>query len=154
VHTGEAGATPRDWLETYFRQLKEARDRHALAHPERPYVIGVYGTGGVLEWGYRQGFVGAFWQSVSFGTAGNTYPSRPWCHTNRFQFNREQVLEHEGWNVVPGADPDMDWGDGGTWTLADPLAQQLFELEEDEKAAVAAQLQQFLPFWGGLLDVK
>jgi hypothetical protein len=138
----------KDWIEAYFKQIKDARDAYAQRNPDRYYLIGVYGTGGVLEWCYRQGYVSFFWQSLSTGTAGNVFPSRPWCHDNRFQFNREIALKNANWNVVPGADPDMDWGDGGTWTLLDPLAQNLLALEVRE---LQLQLQRLFQLWGPLL---
>jgi hypothetical protein len=48
---------------------------------------------------------------------------------NRWQFNKESGLKAAGWidapdhEVVTGADPDVDWGDGGTWNLTASLAQ-------------------------------
>jgi len=34
-------------------------------------------------------------------------------------------LAAAGWNVVPGGDPDADWGDGGSWSLRDTVLSDL-----------------------------
>ncbi len=128
-------AQAQQWIEGYFTALKQARDTYTTQNPDRPYLIGLYANGETNRWCYRQGIVDMFWQSGSTGSTGNTLPTdgfnwappiplRPWYHANRWQFNIDKGLKAAGWTVVPGADPDADWGDGGAWTLADPLVQQ------------------------------
>lgn len=36
--------------------------------------------------------------------------------------------------AVPRADPDADWGDGGTWNLRDPLLADLEQISSLVKA--------------------
>jgi hypothetical protein len=128
----------------YFELVKAERDAYVQRNPDRYYLIGLYGNGGVNRWAYEQGIVNLFWQSVSSLSTGNTMPNRPWYHANRWQFNREVNLEAAGWKVagkeiVDGADPDVDWDDGGTWTVSDPLELRLERLERQ-------RLQRLLPF--------
>lgn len=157
VVTGTS-ATPQQWLLTYFQQLAAARDLHAKG-AGRYYRIGIYGSGGVLQWGYgqqaltgQQGFVDSFWQSLSSGTSGNIFPSRPWYHANRCQYTGTgSGMPPLPWTVISSADPDMDWGDGGTWTQTDPLAQQLADLEDVEIRAVFSSFLTTLTRFVGLL---
>jgi hypothetical protein len=134
-------------IRDYLTLVKAERDRYAQTNPGRYYTIGLYSNGGVARWAYDQGIVSSFWQSVSTGSTGNTPPNRPWFHANRWQFNKETGLQPH-WPFVPGADPDADWGDGGTWTLIDPLARELSDLEDQE---VRQFIQTFLPVFSGLL---
>jgi hypothetical protein len=132
------GATARAWIENYFRLVAAARDAYAQRNPERYYLIGAYASGEVLRWCYEQGLVSSFWQTVSFAFNGSEPPRWPWYHANRWQY---QYIDEKHplpapWNCVPGADPDADWGDGGTWSLADPLAQSLRQLEEQGEAVI------------------
>ena len=122
-------ADSRQRIRDYFTLIKRERDAYARRNPDRHYLIGLYGNGEVNRWCYEQGIVSMFWQSTSPGGTGNVLPRRPWYHGNRWQFNREAGLAAAGWNHVPGADPDVDWGDGGTWSLAGPLAQELEQWE-------------------------
>jgi hypothetical protein len=135
-------------IENYLKLIKEERDSYARLNPGRYYLIGLYANGAVNRWAYEQGVVSMFWQSLSTGSSGNTPPNRPWYHANRWQFNDQDGL-NPLWPFVQGADPDADWGDGGTWSLLEPLAQDLSQLEDLEKTGQL--LQTFLPLWGGLL---
>jgi len=104
----------------YFQLVRAERDAYARNHPGRYYLIGVYGKAATLEWCYKESTgVSMFWQSASTGTS-NQRPNRPWCHANRWQIAIDSTLRHAtpAWNVVPGADPDVDWSDGGTWRLS------------------------------------
>ena len=134
-------------IDGYLSLVKAERDKYAEQHPGRYYTIGLYSNGGVAGWAYKQGIVSEFWQSVSTGSTGNTAPNRPWFHANRWQFNREVGLQPH-WPYVNGADPDADWYDGGTWTLTDPLALELADMEDQEARAF---LRQFVPVLEGLL---
>jgi hypothetical protein len=144
-------------IEDYFTLVKTERDSYAQRNPGRYYLIGLYANGEVNRWAYEQGIVSAFWQSVSFGSSGNPLPRRPWYHANRWQFNKDDNLKavwgyvdghHIRHSYVEGADPDADWGDGGTWSLVTPLAQELSQLEDRE----ARQLfQNFVVPFAGLL---
>ena len=109
-----------EWIKTYFSNIKTARDTY-FNLTDRYYLIGAYAPGATLKLLYTQGIVTHFWQSAGFGHTGSKPPLWPWYHANRWQFNKETNLEAAGWKVVPGADPDVDWGDGGTWSLSDGL---------------------------------
>lgn len=120
-------------IKRYFELIKAERDAYEQRHPDRHYLIGLYAKGEVNRWVYEQGIVTFFWQSTSIG-GSNAVPRRPWYHANRWQFSKESELEAAGWTVkvaghdvevVAGADPDADWGDGGTWTANDQLEQRL-----------------------------
>jgi len=133
----------------YFELVKSERDAYAQAHPDHYYLIGVYANGGVNRWCYEQGIVSIFWQSNSPGGSGNRLPERPWYHANRWQYSKETELEGAGWRFVRGADPDLDWGDGGTWNLMDPLEQRLLELDQRQKIDA---FQKLYPYWANLID--
>lgn len=120
-------------IQHYFELVKAERDAYARKNPDRYYLIGLYAKGEVNRWVYEKGIVNLFWQSTSTG-GSNALPNRPWYHANRWQFNKESGLVAAGWTVAPpppprevvgGADPDVDWEDGGTWTLNDPLERKL-----------------------------
>jgi hypothetical protein len=130
------------WVLSYFSQVKTARDDFAAQNPDHYYLIGMYCCGEVLRWCYQQGIVSSFWQPLSYGHHGSQPPQWPWCHANRWQY-RENVA----FCGIGGADPDTDWGDGGDWSLADPLTQRLNGLEDREGGAI------LLNFFRGLLDL-
>jgi hypothetical protein len=118
------------WVKGYFEKIRDARD--ALFAQGGPYyLIGAYAAGKTLQLLYEQGIVTYFWQATSYGHSGSRPPLWPWFHVNRWQFNREVGLANAGWTlpgpppveVVRGADPDVDWGDGGTWNLNDNVAR-------------------------------
>jgi glycoside hydrolase-like protein len=113
-----------NWVLSYFTNIKAARDAY-FARTDRYYLIGVYAPGGALELLYKQGIVSHFWQAGSSGRTGSHPPRWPWFHLNRWQYQG---------NVAPicgiqQPDPDADWGDGGLWSLSDPLAVELDQLE-------------------------
>jgi hypothetical protein len=120
------------WLRAYFTKIGEARDA-MFAQGGPYYLIGVYAPGKTLQLLYDQGVVTYFWQPLSSGRNGSHPPLWPWFHVNRWQFNNETGLANAGWTikgqnnqqveVVNGADPDVDWGDGGTWNLNDTMAR-------------------------------
>jgi hypothetical protein len=121
-----AGTTTGTWIEHYFRLIYDERSAWEAQHPDRPYLIGVYGSGRVLRELYKLGIVDAFWQAMSTGwdesrPADNLWP---WPHANRWQYQGDETF-----CGIKGVDPDADWGDGGTWTLADPLARALIRQE-------------------------
>lgn len=125
------GPNAKAYITDYFSKVAATRDTYFANNPDRYFLIGVYAAGAVLEWLYEQGIVSYFWQSPSTGTAGNQPPNRPWYHANRWQF-RGIDANHPfpgGWNCISGADPDADWGDGGSWFLNDDLNQQLIDME-------------------------
>jgi hypothetical protein len=127
------GGDPHDeeWIKTYFQEIATARDAFAQQHPDSYFLIGVYGVGGVLEWLYEQGLVSYFWQSPSSGGTGNESQHRPWYHANRWQFLGINAANPfpGGWHCIDGADPDADWGDGGSWFLTDDLNRQLMDAQ-------------------------
>lgn len=133
-------------IKDYITKIKEERDKYATAHPERPYQIGLYTSGTTSSWCYEQGIVDMFWQPLSSGRPGNAPPNWPWYHANRWQWNQETALVAAGWTVpggrevLDGADPDADWGDGGTWNFRDPL------LTVQDTALLNDLLQSFRPF--------
>ena len=122
-------ARDKDWITTYFVEIAAARDAFAQQHPDSYFLIGAYAVGGALEWLYEQGVVTFFWQTPSLGSTGQQPPNRPWYHANRWQFLGvdNQNPFPGNWNCVPGADPDVDWGDGGSWFVTDDLNQQLID---------------------------
>jgi hypothetical protein len=142
-----SGTDAQKWIEGYLSLIKDERDKYVQQFPGRYYTIGLYSNGGVAGWAYKQGIVSEFWQSVGAGSTGNNAPYRPWFHANRWQFNREKGLSPK-WAFVEGADPDADWYDGGTWTLSDPLSQELEEVENQEAHAF---IKRFIPIIQGLL---
>jgi hypothetical protein len=152
----------RQRIKDYFTLVKNARDAYAQGNPDRYYLIGLYGNGAVNRWCYDQGIVSFFWQSVSPAGTGNrlpgefawdpdALPGRPWFHANRWQYNKEKGLEAGGWKHVPGADPDVDWGDGGTWSLANPLARELDMLEQMEAIRNAVEHGARFDMFGNLV---
>jgi len=130
VLNGLSAADAKDHILQYFQLVKAERDAYAQAHPGRYYLIGAYGKASTLEWCYRDpaGAVSLFWQSASTGSS-NRFPRRPWCHAHRWQLADQSRLDHT-WGVIRGADPDADWGDGGTWRLNTPLATALEQAED------------------------
>jgi hypothetical protein len=139
IDAGEAGGPHAEALvSTYFTEIAAQRDAYVQTHPDRPFEIGVYAPGKVLEWGYSRGLVSGFWQSVSSGAAGNAYGTRPWGHASRWQYqatSKDHSLPAP-WPCIDGIDPDVDWGDGGQWNLNDRPALTLTELEFREGAAI------------------
>jgi hypothetical protein len=135
VGTAAQVATAKSWITQYVTLLKRARDDYAVQNPDRPYLVGLYTNGEVLRWCYEAGDLDMFWQSGSGGTSGNTWPNnRPWFHASRWQFNVDAGLAAAGWTAIHGADPDADWGDGGTWNLRDPLWADLEQISSIVKA--------------------
>jgi hypothetical protein len=137
-----AGTTEGQWLTQYFQQIVAARDAYTAQNPDRPYLIGVYAGGRVCMELYKLGMVDMFWQTMSPGFDGSAPAQHhwPWCHANRWQYNGDRPY-CGGLNQV---DPDMDWGDGGTWLLTDPLNQSLEALEN---AAAQQRLHDFMQQW-------
>ena len=123
------GPNGKSYVLQYFEKVAAARDAFQQQHPDRYYLIGAYATGAMLEALYEQGIVSYFWQSPSPGGSGNTWPNRPWCHVNRWQFRFVDGAHPVpgNWNCISGADPDADWGDGGSWYLTNTLSQQLID---------------------------
>jgi hypothetical protein len=136
----------RNWITTYFEGVRDARIAYLLQNPNRYYLIGVYGSGAVLRWCYEQGIVSYFWQAVSSGYSGSGLNHFPWYHANRWQYQREANIP-SSWTVDRAADPDADWGDGGTWILTDPLAINLQLLE-----ALGVVIKVLFQKFGDLLD--
>jgi hypothetical protein len=127
--TGNANA--KDWITTYFTEIAAARDAYAQQHPDSYFLIGAYAVGGALQWLYEQGLISFFWQTPSTGSTGQAKPNRPWYHANRWQFKGTDAANPfpGGWPCVDGADPECDWGDGGSWFITDDLNQQLVDAE-------------------------
>ena len=76
---------------------------------------------------------------------------RPWYHANRWQFNREASLQAAGWTYTAsrtGADPDVDWGDGGTWNLATQLVSDFEAVIQVVKGVAAGAI---FNMWGNLV---
>lgn len=126
------GASNESWITTYFEKIKAARDDFS-ARTGRHYLIGVYGVGKIMQALYAQGIVSHFWQAGSSGRNGSKPPNWPWFHANRWQYQADKSICGIGGtsadNKPFGIDPDADWGDGGTWSLADPLTQAMINVE-------------------------
>lgn len=149
------------WILTYFKNIQTARDNYA-SQTGRYYLIGVYGNGRIMQALYNQGIVSHFWAPGS-QRSGSRPPRWPWYHVNRWQYNDEQGL-YKGGNICSmaskttdakgldhysGPDPDADWGDGGVWSLTDPVAVSLNLLEQQELNDLQSALQKN---WGQLTD--
>jgi hypothetical protein len=153
IDSGKAGGPHAEAaIAGYFEEIAAALDAHVNSHPDRPYRIGVYGSGTVLEWCYTRGIVSGFWQSVSFGAAGNEYGKRPWGHASRwqYQFNGDGHHLPAVWDCTSlnqSIDPDVDWGDGGQWNQRDRPARELTELEDQERSGAILRvfIHQVLP---------
>jgi hypothetical protein len=130
------GTTEGQWIKEYFEQIAAQRDAHTAQNPDRPYLIGVYAGGDVCKELYKLGIVDMFWQAGSPGWAGSQPAQHhwPWSHLNRWQYTGDQSY----CGNLTQVDPDMDWGDGGSWSLTDPLNQSLERLET---AALLQRLQ-------------
>jgi hypothetical protein len=145
----------RQWIEQYFELIKAARDAYAITNPDRFYEIGVYGCGAILQWCYEQGIASSFWQAVSSGHNGSKPPRWPWYHCNRWQYQFTGDKHSIAWTcatatLVQGPDPDADWGDGGTWSLTDPITARLNALGQATASNDIGSALQNL--WGGLVD--
>ncbi len=129
--TPPGDARDKDWITTYFTEIAAARDAFAQQHPDLYFLIGAYAVGGALEWLYEQGLVSFFWQTPSPGSTGQQPPNRPWYHANRWQFKGVDASNPfpGNWNCIGGADPDADWGDGGSWFVTDDLNQRLIDAQ-------------------------
>lgn len=46
---------------------------------------------------------------------------------------KERTFRTPNYNLVGGADPDADWGNGGTWNHSNPYAKELIEYRQWEK---------------------
>ena len=113
------------WIRTYVAFIKQGYDAYLATHPNRPYLIGIYGSGRPLRWCYEQGIASGFWQAGSMCQTESAPPRWPWPHATRWQ--DEVKTDHFDPKIctIGGQDLDADWGDGGTWSLADPLAHEL-----------------------------
>lgn len=127
-------ATAKPAILAYIAAVKKAQDDYVAKNPDRPYLIGLYTNGQVLQWCYENGDLDMFWQSASTGTHMNGFPNRPWYHANRWQYSFDALFQTAGWTALKGADPDADWADGGRWNLRDPL---LIDLEEISQLTTA-----------------
>jgi hypothetical protein len=145
------GALNESWIKTYFENIKTARDAFS-ARTGRHYLIGVYGVGKIMQALYAQGIVSHFWQSGSSGRTGNKPPNWPWYHANRWQYQADKAIcGIGGINSAGnpfGMDPDVDWGAGGTWSLASSLSQQL---ETIEGISTALKHGANFGMWGNLV---
>jgi hypothetical protein len=145
--SGSALTTAKTWILNYISLIKAERDTYVAAHPDFPYMIGLYANGEVLRWCYVQGDLDMFWQTVSTQTSGSAYPNRPWYHANRWQYSWAPDFKAAGWTTWIGADPDADWGDGGRWNLRNPLVNQLDRVRLSALMSIPymARLYNFLP---------
>jgi hypothetical protein len=144
------GASNEDWIKSYFTNIKAARDDYS-ARTGRHYLIGVYGVGRIMKALYAQGIVSHFWQSGSTGRSGNKSPNWPWYHANRWQYQADKAICGIGGVKAGkpfGIDPDADWGDGGIWSLASPLSQQM---ELMEQLTTAIEHGATFDNWGNLV---
>lgn len=149
------------WILTYFENIRKARDSYA-SQTGRYYLIGVYGNGRIMQALYTQGIVSHFWAPAS-QRSGSKPPHWPWYHVNRWQYTNEEGLfnggnicsmahkgkDKEGKDVFSGPDPDADWGDGGVWSLTDPVTLSFNLLEQQELNDLHSALQKN---WGQLTD--
>ncbi|HUJ31228.1 MAG TPA: glycoside hydrolase domain-containing protein [Candidatus Acidoferrum sp.] len=104
------------WLKQYIADIQTAYATYLTTHPQRPFLIGVYGCGATVRVAYEQGIATGLWQSGSECTAESIPPRWPWPHATRWQY-AGNIATVAG---IGTPDPDVDWGDGGEWSLHDP----------------------------------
>jgi hypothetical protein len=129
--------TRRREILNYFTGVKEGYydylDAHWNAVPIAiPYAIGVYAPYNVLTWCFEQGITSYYWQVNSFGNHDNL---NAWPHDNLFQVGPDQAYPdpmyggYDGHGIWQGVapercyihdkmDPDVSWGDEGSWLLS------------------------------------
>jgi len=145
---GENDDSKKPWIQGYASGIKQAYDEYIATHPNRPYLIGIYGSGRPLRWLYEQGIVSGFWQAGSMCQIESAPPRWPWPHATRWQY---MVSPPSNPKIcgIGGEDLDADWGDGGTWSYHSQLAQELLDFE---LRAAVAQFRKLFPTWANLLD--
>jgi hypothetical protein len=126
-------AESKNWIQAYATGIKQAYDAYITTHPNRPYLIGIYGSGLAMRWLYEheQGVVSHFWQAASMCRTESAPPRWPWPHATRWQtFPSPPFNPNVG--GIAGEDLDCDWGDGGDWSLNDDFNPALgrFELQQ------------------------
>jgi hypothetical protein len=136
------------WIQGYVRGIKDAYETYLATHPNRPYLIGIYGSGRVLRWCYEDGIASGFWQAGSMCQIESGPPRWPWPHATRWQYLVNPPFDIRICNIR-GLDMDADWGDGGTWTLQSQVAQDLLAAEV---RAARELLRRFFPAFANLLD--
>lgn len=125
---GVPTSNDQEWIQKYVELIKEGHDAYLTIHPNRPYLIGIYGSGAPLRWSYEKGAASGFWQAGSMCQNESAPPRWPWPHATRWQYMVSPPSQPMICGI-PGEDLDADWGDGGTWTLTDPLARELARQE-------------------------
>jgi len=162
------------WIVAYFRNIGTVRDNFAI-QTGLYYLIGVYGNGRIMDTLYKNGVVSHFWAPLS-RRSGSKPPRWPWYHVNRWQYTNEEGLylggnlcamvsrtqkkDNQGNPILDqngnptfnygGPDPDADWGDGGTWSLTDPITQQFNTFRGTAAAAAISEILHKL--WNGLTE--
>jgi Domain of unknown function (DUF1906) len=137
------------WLTGYIADIKAAYNDYIAANPNRPYLMGVYGTGLTCGWMYEQGIVSHFWQAASMCRKNSAPPFWPWPHATRWQtFPNPPFNPAVG--GIGGEDLDCDWGDGGNWSLSDGLNPDLMRVELQAVLDALAQIKRAV--FGNLLD--
>lgn len=143
-------AESKSWIQAYATGIKQAYDTYITTHPNRPYLIGIYGSGLAMRWLYEheQGVVSHFWQAASMCRTESAPPRWPWPHATRWQTFPSPPFEP---NVggIRGEDLDCDWGDGGDWSLNDDFNPALGRFELQQLINLFTRLQRA---FGNLLD--
>jgi hypothetical protein len=134
-----------DWIAKYVKGINTAYDAYLTTHPNRPYLIGIYGRGSTLRVCYNQGIASGLWQAASVCTTESEPPRWPWPHATRWQYDGNIPVAIGGIGLP---DPDADWGDGGDWSITDPLNTELILFENASFSDILSDLSD--PF-GGLL---
>jgi len=131
------------WIQQWVTGIQTAYATYLTTHPQRPYLIGVYGCGATVRVCYQQGIATGLWQSASECTAESIPPRWPWPHATRWQYDGN--ISTVGGIGTP--DPDAVWGDGGEWSIHDPLNVEVIAYEQS-LANVGVGL---INYFGGLL---
>ena len=78
--------------------------------------------------------------------------SARWSPEHKKDNNGNVILDQNGNPTFnySGPDPDADWGDGGTWSLTDPIAQHFNAFRATAVAAAISEILQKL--WNGLTE--
>jgi len=112
----------RHFVEEYLEGVRDGfnqylTDMQAQHKPAVNYLIGVYGSGCVVDWCHAQGIATRFWQSFATGWCGN---DKVWPGAN-IHTSGHDIPERCGWKLghLEG------WGNEGGWTLAAPVQHEL-----------------------------
>jgi Domain of unknown function (DUF1906) len=122
-------------INAYISDIHAGYLAYLSTHPNRPYRLGLYGSGVELLLAYQEGGFSGFWQSPSVCRGSNMPPNWPWPHATRWQAIPSSFLDPRI-GGLKGEDLDYDWADGGDWSSVDPFNVELTQFEADQNPAL------------------